>query len=181
MHARSTSPWMRIRCAARIHENPLDRKCVPSMGYLLNLIRAPSMAGTKGAAAASKGGALRQVRHWNRGCIHTMGCSPNPSRTAFPTADECGAGPRVSMMSIKPIYPNLRHHRHPSTPIDTLSRWFTFMPRTVFLLNATPLERMYAECSLRYLLKTLARTPPQSISESSSVAVPPKRRQPRPA
>ena len=50
--------------------------------------------------------------------------------------------------------------------IDTLSRWFTFMPRTVFLLNATPLERMYAECSLRYLLKPLARTPPQSISES---------------
>ena len=75
------------------------------MGYLLNLIRAPSMAGTKGAAAASEGEALRQVHHWNRGCIHTMDCSPNPSRTAFPAADECGADPRVSMVSIKTHIP----------------------------------------------------------------------------
>ena len=105
MHARSTSPWMRIRRAARIHENPLDRKCVPPMGYLLNLIRAPSVASTKGAAAESEGGALRQVHHWNHGCIHTIGCSPNPSRTAFPTADECGADPRVSMVSMKTHIP----------------------------------------------------------------------------
>lgn len=103
MHARSTSPWMRIRRAARIHENPLDRKCVPPMGYLLNLIRAPSMASTEGAA--SEGRALRQVHHWNRGCIHTMGYPPNPSRTAFPTTDEYGADPRVSMVSIKTHIP----------------------------------------------------------------------------
>lgn len=65
----------------------------------------------------SEGGALRQVRHWNRGCVHAMGCLPNPSRTAFPTADECGADPRVSMVSIKTQYTlicdTIDTHRHP--------------------------------------------------------------------
>lgn len=46
-----------------------------------------------------------------------MGCLPNPSRTAFPTADDCGADPRVSMVSIKTQYTlicdTIDTHRHP--------------------------------------------------------------------
>lgn len=104
-HAWSTSPGMRIRRVTRIHENPLDWKCVPPIGYLLNLIRAPNMTSTKGAAAASEGGALRQVRHWNHECIHTMGYLLNTSRTTFPTTDECGADPGVSTVSVKTHIP----------------------------------------------------------------------------
>lgn len=117
MHARSTSPWMRIRRAARIHENPLDRKCVPPMGYLLNLIRAPSMASTKGAAAASEGGALRQVHHWNRGCIHTMGCLPNPLTHRLFDDRRMRSRPQGADGIDKNPYTLICDtHRHPSTP-----------------------------------------------------------------